>query len=56
MLAAAGCSDTPSQVLLVDDEEKHIRIAESLGIKGLLFCSGETTALLSKLRQFGIQL
>lgn len=54
MLLKAHCE--PPEVLLVDDEEKHTRVAESLGIRCFLFRSGETNSLIAKLRQLGVSI
>jgi len=51
MLAAAGCP--PSAVLFVDDEERHLKVAQALGIHTHLHTTGATDALVARLRELG---
>lgn len=52
MLAAAG-GVPASQVLFVDDEERHLRVAESLGIHTFLHVTGRTDLLEARLHELG---
>ena len=54
MIRAAGVK--PEEILYIDDKEKNIAAAKSLGIKGIIYSRGEFNKLLEELKEYQITL